>query len=169
MSTPEQDRLFTDISDDLMDTEDAPRADPQGLATFDPMSDPGYRAVARRIADKYLCENGMQPWTWPEDAGGLRHALRVEDLSEDDLARIRDAKVDKTDEYRVTVIPTAQGYDVVVDHIPTWRRKSGSVAQQEYIDQMAQGLREDIEADLADLAAGHMPESAGRRTPEAER
>ncbi|MBJ6125639.1 hypothetical protein [Microvirga splendida] len=54
-----------------------PRRDenPQGLATFDPMTHPGYRAVARRITDKYLRENGMEPWTWPEDvkAPGTRN------------------------------------------------------------------------------------------------
>jgi hypothetical protein len=98
-----------------------------------------------------------------------RRAIAVEDLTEDDIARIRDARVEGQDEYRVTVIPTSQGYDVIVDHLATWRRKSGSVAQREYIDQMTRGLIEDIETDLVDVAAGHMPESAGRRTPEAER
>lgn len=94
-------------------------ANPQGLATFDPMTDPGYRAVARRVVDRYLREHGLPPWTWPEDgdpiariqqladaypdakaelAGGLRRALRVEDLTEGDLARIQAARVEPQDD-----------------------------------------------------------------------
>ncbi|MFC4172379.1 nucleotidyltransferase domain-containing protein [Microvirga sp. GCM10011540] len=40
-----------------------------------------------------------------ELAGGLRHALRVEDLSEDDLARIRAARVETGEPYNLDDIP----------------------------------------------------------------
>jgi hypothetical protein len=40
---------------------------PEGLSTFDPMEDPRYRAVARRVVDRFLREHGLPPLTWPED------------------------------------------------------------------------------------------------------
>ena len=44
-----------------------PEDNPQGLATFDAMDDPGYRSVARRVVDKYRCEHGLPPLTWLDD------------------------------------------------------------------------------------------------------
>lgn len=45
-------------------------------------------------------------------------------------------------------------------------RKHGEL---EYAIGRAKSLREDIKTDFANLAEGYMPESAGRRMPEAER
>ena len=56
-----------------------PADNPQGLATFNPMTDPAYRSVARRIADKYLADNGMDPWTWPEDVAEPADGGNAED------------------------------------------------------------------------------------------
>ena len=125
--------------------------------------------------DSRSCETrGMK-----DIASELHDELRRLDREDPDHNRVEDVVVAAQrlfpgpkagpSEYRLKIIPTAQGYDVIIDHTPTWRRKSGSVAQLEYVLQLAQGLRGDIETDLADVAAGHMPESAGRRTPESER
>jgi hypothetical protein len=47
------------------------------------MTHPAYRAVARRITDKYLAEHGMQPWTWPEDTTPERTANEAPDSMPD--------------------------------------------------------------------------------------
>jgi hypothetical protein len=74
-------------------------------------------------------------------------------------------------DYRVAVtpyVPTEHHALIVVDHMPSWRRKSGT-AQIGRLVHMAACLKEDIESDLFDVAQGNMPPEAGRFVPEAER
>ena len=52
---------------------------PQGLASFDPMKNPRYRAAARTFLDDYLRRNGMNPCVWPEDATASEQPVEVVD------------------------------------------------------------------------------------------
>jgi hypothetical protein len=45
------------------------------------MTASAYRAVARSFADKYLAENGMEPWTWPEDAAEPTNCRTAEEAA----------------------------------------------------------------------------------------
>jgi hypothetical protein len=52
---------------DLAEMERQMSDNPQGLATFDPMEDPRYRAVVRRIVEEDRRRRGLPPLNLPED------------------------------------------------------------------------------------------------------
>ncbi len=74
-------------------------------------------------------------------------------------------------EYRVTVRGGPEPNDrvtIVVDHRPTWRRKSAT-GPRHYARSLAGALREDIDSDLRDVEEGTLPPTFGVFTPEDER
>ena len=82
-----------------------------------------------------------------------------------------EAVPDVGSDYRVMVAPAGTPWGhvlVTLDHIPTWRRKSGT-AQAGGAARMAACLKEDIESDLRDVAEGTLSAGFGRFAPDEDR
>lgn len=92
-------------------------------------------------------------------------------LSEPSSVSCQDAPPDLGPDFRVMLAPAGTRWGhvfVTVDHVPTWRRESGT-AQVGMEVQMAACLKEDIESDLFDVAEGILPAEFGRFALEGDR
>jgi hypothetical protein len=92
-------------------------------------------------------------------------------LPNDTTEQERGNSPDLGPDYRVMLASagTQWGHVIVtVDHIPTWRRKSGT-SQAGREAHMAACLKEDIENDLRDVAEGILPTGFGRFAPDEDR